>query len=229
MFAAVLFDMFETLVTHTSMPPYFGLQMAEDAGIAPEMFLPLWWATEDDRTLGRLTVTQGLTQALTACGCYTPEMSQLLAGKFFGTTAACFERLHPGILPMLSALRARGLRLGLISNCYHEEAAVIRSSTLFPYFDAAFLSCEKAMKKPDAAYSPTAPRPWGSSARNASISATAAATSLPQLKACPCTPRKPCGTSPQKRSFPPIPACAPRRKPSSLPLRPHDEEIFNQL
>jgi len=151
MFSAVLFDMYETLVTLSSMPPYFGRQMAEDAGVAPEMFYPVWKATEDDRTLGRVTVSQALAQVLTACGCYTPELTQRLASKRYATHTACFERLHPGILPMLSALRAKGLRLGLISNCYDEEAAIIRSSTLFPYFDVAFLSCEKAMKKPDAA------------------------------------------------------------------------------
>ncbi len=151
MFSAVLFDMFETLVTLSSMPPYFGRQMAEDAGIAPEAFLPVWQALEDDRTLGRVTLSQALFQTLTACGCYTPGLAQRLESKRIATKKACFERLHPGILPMLSALRAKGLCLGLISNCYDEEAAIIRSSTLFPYFDAVFLSCEKAMKKPDAA------------------------------------------------------------------------------
>jgi len=150
MVAAVLFDMFETLVTLSSSP-YFSLQMAEDAGIAPEAFRAVWKASEDDRTLGRITVTQALAQTLTACGRFTPELAQRMASKRIATQTACFERLHPGILPMLSALRDKGLRLGLVSNCYIEEAAIIRSSKLFPYFDAVFLSCEKAMKKPDAA------------------------------------------------------------------------------
>ncbi len=151
MFSAVLFDMFETLVTLSSMPPYFSRQMAEDAGIAPEAFRAVWKASEDDRTLGRITVAQALAQTLIACGRYTPELTQRMASKRIVTQTACFERLHPGMIPMLSALRDKGLRLGLVSNCYDEEAAIIRSSKLFPYFDAVFLSCEKAVKKPDAA------------------------------------------------------------------------------
>ena len=50
---------------------------------------------------------------------------------------------------MLSQLKERGLLVGLISNCYAEEAKVIRKSELFPFFDRACLSCELGIAKPD--------------------------------------------------------------------------------
>ena len=50
---------------------------------------------------------------------------------------------------MLDGLRTRGLRIGLVSNCYSEEAAAIRESDLFPRFDAAMLSWEQGIQKPD--------------------------------------------------------------------------------
>ena len=46
----------------------------------------------------------------------------------------CFNHLHPGILPMLSGLKARGIRIGLITNCFSEEAKLIRESELFGVF-----------------------------------------------------------------------------------------------
>ena len=39
MIRAVIFDMFETLITHYNSPLYFGKQMAEDAGIPENRFL----------------------------------------------------------------------------------------------------------------------------------------------------------------------------------------------
>ena len=50
---------------------------------------------------------------------------------------------------MLRKLREQGIKVGLISNCFSEEAVVIRESTLFPYFDAVYLSYEQGVKKPD--------------------------------------------------------------------------------
>ena len=51
MIRAVIFDMFETLVTHYESPMYMGRQMTEDVGIAESKFREIWDATDSDRTL----------------------------------------------------------------------------------------------------------------------------------------------------------------------------------
>lgn len=147
MVKAVLFDVFETLVTLKTTPPYFGAQMARDAGADEGAFLSLWRETESARTLGALTFEQAVAGVLERCGAST-GIIDLLAKKRRAAKTACFERLHEGILPMLTALRNKGIRLGLVSNCYLEEAPVIRQSALFPFFDAACLSCEEGVAKP---------------------------------------------------------------------------------
>ena len=68
--------------------------------------------------------------------------------KRIAIQADCFRHLHPGILPMLSALRERGIRIGLITNCFSEEATLIRESELYPYIDAPCLSWEEGVRKP---------------------------------------------------------------------------------
>ena len=52
---------------------------------------------------------------------------------------------------MMEAIRANGMKIGLITNCYNEETDVIRQSVLFPYFDAVCLSCELGIRKPEEA------------------------------------------------------------------------------
>lgn len=146
---AVIFDMYETLITHFNTPLYFGAQMAQEAGIPIEKFLPLWRSTEDDRTVGKLALEEVLSMILKENHCYSEALVNKMAEKRTATKVELFKHLHSEIIPMLQALKEKGILIGLISNCYFEEASVIRKSQLFPYFDGVYLSCEQGVKKPD--------------------------------------------------------------------------------
>lgn len=152
MIRAVIFDMFETLITHYQCPLYFGSQMAEDAGIPEERFQLLWRPSEYDRSIGKVTLEEVLESILRENHYYSEKLLRELTEKRTETKRECFRHLHPEIIPMLSQIKDRGILIGLLSNCYLEEAGVIRKSALFPYFDAAFLSCEQGMIKPDPAF-----------------------------------------------------------------------------
>ena len=151
MIRAVIFDMYETLITHYRCPLYFSAQMAADAGIPAADFQRLWHATEAARTTGQLTLENALAEILRSHGRYSPELVRTLVSRRTATKEACFRHLHEDILPMLNALKERGLLVGLISNCFSEEAAVIRRSVLYPYFDAPLLSWEEGLQKPEEA------------------------------------------------------------------------------
>ena len=149
MIQAVIFDMFETLITHYRSPLYFGTQMAEDAGISNDKFQSLWNPTEYDRSIGRLTLEEVLEKILRENNCYSEKLLRDITEKRKEAKRECFRNLHMEIIPMLSKLKKRGILVGLISNCFSEEAEVIRKSELFPYFDAVFLSYEQGICKPD--------------------------------------------------------------------------------
>lgn len=151
MIRAVIFDMYETLITHYECPLYFGAEMSLDAGIPEAAFQAHWRATDAARTLGQMTFEQVLTAILTENGVYSEELLAHIVRRRTATKEACFRHLHPGILPMLAGLKERGLKVGLISNCFSEEVPVIRRSVLFPYFDAACMSYEQGLRKPDPA------------------------------------------------------------------------------
>ena len=146
---AVIFDMFETLITHFKSPLYFGKQIAEDMGIDEAKFREIWDPTDYDRTVGKMTLEEVFEQILRASDKYDEELVQILAKKRTDSKIECFNHLHEEILPMFEALKKLGYKIGLISNCYFEEATVIKDSVLWKYFDAACLSCEVGVAKPE--------------------------------------------------------------------------------
>ena len=149
MIKAVIFDMFETLITHFQSPLYFGEQMAKDAGIPEEDFAAVWDPTGEDRTLGRMTFEEALKKTLEENGKYSPELFDEIVSKRVETKKECFRHIHSDIMPLLSAIKVKGLSLGLISNCFSEEVPVIKGSVLYPFFDAVCLSYEQGVMKPD--------------------------------------------------------------------------------
>lgn len=149
MIKAVIFDMYETLITHYQCPLYFGAQMAKDAGIPEENFQSRWRPTEQQRTVGKMTFEDIIKTILTENHCYSKELLDKITAKRIATKRECFNHLHPEIIPMLQELKKQGLGIGLISNCFSEEVEPIRSSVLFPYFDAPYLSYEQGVQKPD--------------------------------------------------------------------------------
>ena len=161
---AVIFDMYETLVTQFCSPLYYGTQIAEDLGLRPEEFLPGWRATEEARATGRLTFEDAMTDLLQHHD--RSGHHRRVVEKRIAIQADCFRHLHPGIEPMLTALRERGIQIGLITNCFSEEATLIRESGLFPYFDAHCLSWEEGVRKPDPAIYRTCLRKLGIAPEN---------------------------------------------------------------
>ena len=149
MIRAVVFDMYETLITHYHSPLCFSMQLAEEAGIPLERFQSLWFPTDAARSTGLLTFEDALSGILRSCGVHSEARLRALVERREAVKRDCFQHLHGEILPMLDGLHARGLRVGLISNCYSEEAAIIRGSALYPRFDAAMLSWEQGVQKPD--------------------------------------------------------------------------------
>ena len=68
---AVIFDMYETLITLFESPLYFGTQIAYDAGIEEEKFQEMWRTAEADRTIGKITLEEIMEKILKINRCYS--------------------------------------------------------------------------------------------------------------------------------------------------------------
>ncbi|MBQ8238594.1 MAG: HAD-IA family hydrolase [Oscillospiraceae bacterium] len=151
MIKAVIFDMFETLVTHFESPVYMAKQICADIGITEPRFREIWDTTDEDRTLGKKTLEEVIEAVLIANRCYSRELFEMIINKRKQSKIECFNHIHPEVIPMFTIIKEMNIKIGLITNCYFEERDVIQSSVLYDYFDAVCMSCELGLSKPDTA------------------------------------------------------------------------------
>ena len=149
MIKAVIFDMFETLVSIFEGRTFFGDDMAAAIGADRDAFRAAWHPTEHGRSVGEYTIEEGIGIALRAVGIHDAAVVDMLVKKRDEALDDTFSAVPEKTLELLSELRRRGLKIGLISNCYSNESRKIRESVLFPFFDAALLSYEQGVCKPD--------------------------------------------------------------------------------
>lgn len=151
MIKAVIFDMFETLVTLFAGPVYMGKQIAEEIGITESKFREIWNPTDEDRTLGKRTLEDVIEESLRVNDRYCQELFDSIIMKRKRMIQTSFEQsnIHPEIIPLFTWFKEQNIKIGLISNCYFEERDIIKKSVLNDYFDVMCMSCELGVKKPD--------------------------------------------------------------------------------
>ena len=149
MVKAVIFDMFETLVTLFEGKTYFGEDIARDVGVDPKVFRREWHSIEDDRSTGKYTIKEGLEIVLKRLGVYSEELVEMAAGKRLEGLSDTFSAIPKESMQLLEALKERGIKIGLITNTFSDEMECIKASSLYPYFDVALISYEQGIMKPD--------------------------------------------------------------------------------
>ena len=146
---AVIFDMFETLVTLHSVPRYFGRNVAADLGADIDEFYPLWHETEEARSKGKMDFEKSLYWIGERTHYAHPERIPEAVEKRHAFKTESLQKVEYRIVSLLRELKERGYKVALISNCFLEEAEAIRASVLAPFFDAMLLSCEQGVQKPE--------------------------------------------------------------------------------
>jgi len=148
---AVIFDLFETLVTEWGRPKYSLSKMASDLGVDHKIFRRAKDALNLDHFLGKFPNTIQYIEAALKIMNVARDKGQLaeIAQKREECKRKCFDVIEPKILEMLSALKEKGCKLGLISNCSPEEIGGFYNSDIFEFFDAIVMSCDVGLVKPD--------------------------------------------------------------------------------
>ena len=151
MIKAVIFDMFETLVTLFEGRTYWGEDIAADAGADPVEFRREWHAIEKDRSTGKYTIEEGLEVVLKKLGLYSEDKVKLAASKRIAGLNDTFSNIPNETVELLKELKNRGIKVGIITNTFSDERDMIRSSILMQYIDEALISYEQGLCKPDPA------------------------------------------------------------------------------
>jgi putative hydrolase of the HAD superfamily len=142
---AVVFDLFGTLIDD-SQPADYGDFLAETArllGTDRERFEEAWNAHDVARYTGSIDALfeaigreLGVTDYAPALALRLHRLRELLVPR-------------PDAVSTLTELRARGFKLGMISNASSELSALWAKSTFEPLFDAVLFSADERMMKPD--------------------------------------------------------------------------------
>lgn len=152
MIKAVIFDLYETLVTEWVSKKYLSSQCAKDLGVDTALFRQIWESCHAKMDTGALSYHQVLSQILEKAG-KTPDDALITAceQKRIETKNQCFSIVDEDVLSMLRALKSYGLKLALCSNCSADEISGLAASPLYPLFDAVILSYQAGCAKPSPA------------------------------------------------------------------------------
>ena len=140
MVKAVIFDMYETLVTQYSGDLYFGEEIAKDLQIEERNFMPIWKGSQNDRSIGKITFEEVIENVMREYNLFSLEKFNFVVERRMNFEKEVFSHMNEEVIPMLRILKDKGIKLGLITNCFSEEVTTIQQSCLFELFDATCLS-----------------------------------------------------------------------------------------
>lgn len=151
-YAAVIFDLFGTLVDNFSRREYESVvrQMASALSAPPNDFMRLWFDTGDQRTQGILQSPEGsIEYACRELNLRPQETQKGTAARlrFDFTRRTIVPR--PDAVDVLSHLKSAGYKTGLISDCSSETPIIWQDTPFAPLFDATVFSCLAGVRKPD--------------------------------------------------------------------------------
>ena len=149
-YKAVIFDLFETLITEWGHKKYTKNEMCSDLGIDRDKFDLYWDEKEKERYIGKISFGDSILYICEKCGKNIDNSTlSYITDKRIKTKSLCFEYINRDVFQLLDNLKTMGLRLAIISNCSSEEVTVIKQSKIYTYFDQVVLSYEIEMQKPD--------------------------------------------------------------------------------
>ena len=150
MVRAVLFDLFETLVTESRTRPSGVSSLAPDLRCERAAFRRQWQALRPAVQIGRVSFGQALRDITTALGGHADDATlQRICDERVRAKAKPLAHVEHEILMMLDYLRGRDVRLGVVSNCFAEDVAAWSQCSLACYFGCTVFSFEVGVAKPN--------------------------------------------------------------------------------
>jgi len=148
---AVIFDLYETLVTEFDPEWRPGPSVAERLGLEEEAFADAWDRIRGRRESGLAADFPSALREISERLGHTPSEAviQQLYQERLVSKARPFRQVEDEILQMVRALKRNGRKIGLISNAACEEVAAWGSCALAPCLDEAIFSYRVGLMKPD--------------------------------------------------------------------------------
>ncbi len=145
-----IFDLFHTLTSIESTHP-FPLSTADDLGVSREKWNEQLLERSKDRLMGKLKDSYIFIRQMALA--IDPALSEEIIRQATQNRVSRFRyslvHVSGQVLGILKKLRARGKKLGLLSNADFSEIAGWIESPLSTCFDSVVFSCEVGCVKPE--------------------------------------------------------------------------------
>jgi HAD superfamily hydrolase (TIGR01509 family) len=150
MLRAILFDLFETLITESGTRPAGVSSLAPGLGCEREAFRKAWKAARPAVAVGHLSFREALRDIAGSLGSHVDDATlDRVRDERVRAKREPFTAIEPQIMVMLDHLRRRNLRLAVVSNCFAEDVAAWRGCSCASNFDSTVFSFDVGVAKPD--------------------------------------------------------------------------------
>jgi putative hydrolase of the HAD superfamily len=150
MIQAVLFDLYETLISESHLRPTRAGSLGPALGLERNAYRKEWKARRPRIVVGKLSFAEALTEVCDALAGTADKtaIQGICQQRIREKTAACAEA-HPQVTTLITELVRRGVRLGVISNGFKEDVLPWPDCSLAAAFHCTAFSCEEGVAKPD--------------------------------------------------------------------------------
>jgi putative hydrolase of the HAD superfamily len=147
---AVLFDLYETLVTEQGSAPARASSLGPRLGLDAKAFRAAWRCQRAQVVRGEISFANALLEIGTMLGQRVdPRLAQALSNERRLEKAALFGRIGTDALSTLRQLRQCGYKLAVVSNCFAEDVEAWPACAAAWCFDTTAFSCAVGSVKPE--------------------------------------------------------------------------------
>jgi HAD superfamily hydrolase (TIGR01509 family) len=150
MIKAVLFDLYETLITESHVAPTRASSLGHALGLERQAYRAEWRARRPRIVLGELSFADALTEiSQTLVGTVDTAAVQRICQQRSREKAAAFAHPDDQVMTLVTDLGRRGIGLGVVSNGFREDVLPWTDCSLASAFGCTAFSCEDGVAKPD--------------------------------------------------------------------------------
>ena len=150
MITAVLFDLFETLITESGIQPTRASSLATVLGLENDAYRKEWKARRSCVVRGQMSFAEALTEISHALiGKVDQAAIQGICRQRTREKAMAYAQIHNEVAALVTSLARRDVALAVISNGFEEDVLGWSHCSLAHQFRCAVFSCAERIAKPD--------------------------------------------------------------------------------
>jgi putative hydrolase of the HAD superfamily len=150
MIKAILFDLYETLITESRITPTRASSLAAALGLERERYCAEWKVRRPRVVVGELSFAEALTEiSQTLIGTVDAAVVEQICLQRMREKAAVYSSPDDLVATLIGDLSRHSVELGVVSNGFKEDVLPWRGCTLAPAFHCTAFSCEEGVAKPD--------------------------------------------------------------------------------